>query len=171
MKYILSLLMFFTANSHADTSALDLSTNIDINNLYSDSITKVEFIPSTITLDVSSDKRKFEEAESTLRITTDIPKNISGISYLTTLIKNDSFCTDYSGITNQQVDFVEVALDGQVMNIDDVINFSDFNFDDGVNKIGEHSLTLNFKPFDEIILPGTTDVCNGEIEFNIEVEI
>ncbi|MCB5362114.1 hypothetical protein CSB62_12190 [Vibrio splendidus] len=171
MKKLILVLMLVSMNTYSASKVLNVTTNIDIINLYSDAITSVEFIPSVLELIPTSDNKQFDDISTTLKIATDIPKDRSAIGYLATLTKNESFCTDFSGVTNAQIDFVSVMFDGLVIANGDSISVAEFNSDDGTNKYSEHDMEIAFKPFKDITTTGQPERCNGEIEFSIEVDI
>ena len=171
MKKVLILLAFMSMNANADFKVLNISTSIDIGKLYTNSINSVEFIPAVLDLTSHQDKTKFDDVNTTLRIETDIPFESSDIPYVSTLTKNMSTCTDYSGVSNVQDDFVKLTIDGQSISEGESISFSNFNLNDGDNKYSEHDIILSFKSFKDITTIGQPERCNGEIEFNIEVDI
>lgn len=158
-------------NTYSASKVLKVTTNIDIINLYSDAITSVEFTPSVLKLNPTSDNQRFDDISTKLKISTDIPKDRPAIPYLATLTKNDSFCTDFSGDTNAQTDFVIIQFDGVAIANGESISIADFTSDDGINKYSEHNFDISFKPFKDITTTGTPEKCNGEIEFSIEVDI
>lgn len=158
-------------NAEAAFKVLNISTSLDVDNLYTNSITSVEFIPAVLELAPNQDKTKFDDVNTKLRIETDIPFESSDIPYVSTLTKNMSTCTDYSGMSNIQDYFVQLTIDGQSISEGDSVSFSNFNLNDGDNKYSEHDIVLNFKPFKDITTTGQPRGCNGEIEFKIEVDI
>lgn len=171
MKKVLLLLAFMSLNANATFKSLNITTSLDVGNLYTNSINSVEFSPAVLVLTSSQDKTKFEDVNTTLRIETDIPFGASDIPYVSTLEKNMSTCSDYSGASNVQEDFVQLTIDGQSISVGESVSFTDFNLDDGDNKYSEHDIILSFKSFKDITTTGSVDRCNGEIEFNIEVDI
>ncbi|WP_186171991.1 hypothetical protein [Vibrio chagasii] len=171
MKKVLILLAFMSMNADAAFKVLNITTSLDVGNLYTNSITSVEFIPAVLELSSNQDKTKFDDVNTTLRIETDIPFESSDIPYVSTLTKNMSTCTDYSGVSNVQDDFVQLTIDGQSISEGESVSFSNFNLNDGVNKYSEHDIVLSFKSFEDITTTGQSEKCNGEIEFNIEVDI
>lgn len=171
MKKVLILLAFISMNADAAFKVFNITTSLDVGNLYTNSITSVEFIPAVLELASKQDKTKFDDVNTTLRIETDLPFESSDIPYVSTLTKNMSTCTDYSGVSNVQDDFVQLTIDGQSISEGDSVSFSNFNLNYGDNKYSEHDIVLNFKPFKDITTTGHPEGCNGEIEFKIEVDI
>ncbi|MEZ8737273.1 hypothetical protein AB4510_18835 [Vibrio sp. 10N.222.54.B12] len=171
MKIVLILLAFISMNADAAFKVLNITTRLDVGNLYTNSITSVEFIPAVLELASNQDKTKFDDVNTTLRIETDIPFESSDIPYVSTLTKNTSTCTDYSGVSNVQDDFVQLTIDGQSISEGESVSFLNFNLNDGDNKYSEHDIVLNFKSFKDITTTGQPERCNGEIEFNIEVDV
>ncbi|MCK8086012.1 MULTISPECIES: hypothetical protein [Vibrio] len=171
MKKVLILLAFISMNANAYSKVLYINTTLDVGELYTHSITSVEFSPAVLELTSNQDKRKFDDAETKLRIETDIPSESSDIPYVSTLTKNMSTCTDYSGVSNVQDDFVQLTIDGQIISEGESVSFSNFDLNDGANKYSEHDIILSFKSFKDITTTGQPERCNGEIEFNIEVDI
>ncbi|CAH6938857.1 conserved exported hypothetical protein [Vibrio chagasii] len=171
MKYVMLFLIFISLDVNAALKSLNITTSIDLERLYESSINSVEFIPSILVLKSSRDKRKFDDVKTTLKIATDIPQEVSDIGYITTLVKNISSCTDYSGVINVQDDFVDIVIGGEEIQEGGTIKFSDFNSTDGTYKSSEHDVELIFKPFDSIKTAGQPEKCNGEVEFSIEVDI
>lgn len=169
-KWIL-VLLFISLKVCSATKTLNITTTIDIANLYPDAISSVVFIPSILELSPTSNKQKFENVSSKLKVSTDIPKDAPAIAYVATLATNKSFCTDFSGVTNVQTDFVDVMFDGLNVSSGDSISIADFDSDDGAHKYSEHDVELIFKPFEYIITTGQPEKCNGEIEFSLEVDI
>ncbi|RIH73702.1 hypothetical protein BJG01_15750 [Vibrio splendidus] len=171
MKKVLILLAFISMYADAAFKVLNITTRLDVGNLYTNSITSVEFIPAVLELASNQDKTKFDDVNTTLRIETDIPFESSDIPYVSTLAKNMSTCTDYSGVSNVQDDFVRLTIDGQSISVGESVSFSNFNLNDGDNKYSEHDIILSFQSFKDITTAGQAERCNGEIEFNIEVDI
>ncbi|MCY9863791.1 hypothetical protein OTK49_14710 [Vibrio coralliirubri] len=173
MKKVLILLAFISMNANADYKVLNINTTLDLGELYKDSITSVEFSPAVLKLTSNQDKTKFDDAETKLIVETDIPfdSSVTDIPYVTKLTKNMSICTDYSGVSNDQDDFVQLTIDGQSISEGESVSFSSFDLNDGVNKYSEHDIILSFKSFKDITTTGQPERCNGEIEFNIEVDI
>ncbi len=171
MKKVLILLALMSMNANADFKVLYITTSLDVGKLYTNSINSVEFIPAVLELTSNQDKTKFDDVNTTLRIETDIPFESSDIPYISTLTKNTSICTDYSGVSNVQDDFVTLTIDGKSLSEGESVSFSNFNLNDGDNKYSEHDIILSFQSFKDIITAGQAERCNGEIEFNIEVDI
>ncbi|WP_373953923.1 hypothetical protein [Vibrio pomeroyi] len=171
MKKVLLLLAFMSMNANAAFKVLNITTSLDVSNLYINSINSVEFIPAVLSLTSSQDKTKFDDVNTTLRIETDIPFESSDIPYVSKLTKNISTCTDYSGASNVQDDFVQLTIDGQSISEGQSVSFTNFNSNDGDNKYSVHDIILSFKSFKDITTTGQPERCNGEIEFNIEVDI
>lgn len=171
MKQLLILLAFISLNVNAQLKVLNISTSLDIGKLYENSINSVDFIPGVLELTTTQDKKKFDDVNTLLRIETDIPFDIEDIPYVSTLTKNESTCTDYSGVNNIQDDFVTLTIDGESISEGESVSFSDFNLNDGNNKYSEHVIILSFKSFEDITTTGQPEKCNGQIEFNIEVDI
>lgn len=171
MKKVLILLAFMSMNANAAIKVLNITTSLDVGKLYINSINSVEFIPAVLELTSNQDKTKFDDVNTMLRIETDIPFESSDIPYVSTLTKNTSTCTDYSGMSNVQEDFVQLTIDGQSILEGESISFLNFNLNNSGNKYSEHDIILSFKSFKDIITTGQPEKCNGEIEFNIEVDI
>ncbi|MGR5448053.1 hypothetical protein ACPV47_24440 [Vibrio jasicida] len=168
---LISALLTISINVSALEKTIVVTTNIDTNNLYTDAITSVEFMPSVLDLSLKNDKSGFENTQTTMKISTDIPMGVSAVSYIATLSKNESNCIDFSGNTNPQTDFVTVTFDGYAINIGDSVNMTDFNSNDGSFKYSEHDVVLVFKPFDSIVSIGSPEECSGEVEFSVGVDI
>lgn len=158
-------------NVNADFKVLNITTSLDVGKLYTNSINSVEFIPAVLDLTSNKDKTKFEDVNTILIIETDIPFESSDIPYVSTLTKNMSTCSDYSGASNVQDDFVQLTIDGQSISEGESVSFLNFNLNDGDSKYSEHEIILSFKSFKDITTTGQPERCNGEIEFNIEVDI
>ncbi|WP_286300058.1 hypothetical protein [Vibrio apostichopi] len=171
MKMKIICLLVISFNVNAAFKVLNITTSIDISNIYTNAIKSVEFVPSTLDLIPTDDKTKFSDTNTMLIVETDIPKEIVGIPYLISLVKNDASCIDYSGNVSQQDEFVSLTIDDKIIVEGGSLSFFDFNNNDGINKRSEHSIDLTFKPFDQIISLNKPDRCNGEIELNIEVDI
>ncbi|MGI9875942.1 hypothetical protein [Vibrio chagasii] len=171
MKKIFILFAFVSMNVNADFKVLNITTSLDVGKLYTNSINSVEFIPAVLDLTSNKDKTKFEDVNTILIIETDIPFESSDIPYVSTLTKNMSTCSDYSGASNVQDDFVQLTIDGQSISEGESVSFLNFNLNDGDSKYSEHEIILSFKSFKDITTTGQPERCNGEIEFNIEVDI
>lgn len=171
MKKILIPLAFISLNANAAFKVLNITTSLDVGRLYTNSINSVEFIPSVLELTSNIEQTKFDDVNTILRIETDIPFDSSDVPYVSTLTKNTSTCTDYSGVSIVQDDFVQLTIDGQSISEGESVSFSNFNLNDGDNKYSEHDIILSFKSFKDITTTGQSEKCNGEIEFNIEVDI
>lgn len=171
MRLILLLLTLVSVNATAALKTLVITTTLDVRELYTNSISSVEFIPAALELTLNQDRTKFDDANATLKIETEIPVDMSEIPYLSTLTKNTSSCTDYSGVSAIQAGFVQLTIDGQNISEGDSVSFPNFNSNDGDNKYSEHDVKLSFKSFKDITTIGYPERCDGEIEFNIEVDI
>ncbi|NOH79974.1 hypothetical protein F0231_09495 [Vibrio sp. RE86] len=171
MNKIYLLLALISLSAHAEHKVINISTSIDVNNLYANSINSLVFEPSRLELEVSADKTRFKTTSSTLKVETSIPKEVNNIAYVAGLIRNDTTCKDYSGFESSQPDFVSVSIDSQPLEVGESLTFADFQFDDGFNKYSEHEVKLEFASFSSITTTSQPEGCNGEIEFNIEVEI
>lgn len=171
MRKVIFSLLFISMSTGATSKSLNVTTSVDISQLYVDSITSVEFIPDVLNLTSTQDKSRFDEVNTTLIVETDIPPELSGIGYISTLKKNITTCTDYSGVSSVQSDFVDVSIDGQNISEGESIAFLDFNLSNELNKYSEHEVKLMFKAFNDIVTDGKAEKCNGEIEFSIEVDI
>ena len=171
MKKVLFALALISLNANAAFKALNLTTSIDVVNLYKDAIISVEFFPSILELEASQGSTKFSDVVTTLKIETDIGLEASTVPYISTLTENTTNCVDYSGETSIQHDFVNEIINGQSISKGQSVSFANFDLDDGVNKYSEHSVMLSFKPFNDINTAGQPESCNGEIEFSIEVDI
>ncbi|MDD9177272.1 MULTISPECIES: hypothetical protein [Aliivibrio] len=171
INFIILLCVFFSSHISAKTEVLNLSTTIDINQIYSDSIASASFIPNELVLTPTEDNQKFESVSSNLNIETTIPKGVSAVSYLSTLTKNEAVCITNGGESLVQNGFVTIDFDGTELVVNDSVSLNDFNSNDGTNKSSSHAVTFDFKRFDEITLPGTAETCSGEIEFNVMVDI
>lgn len=158
-------------NADAAFKALNISTSLEVENLYTNSITSVKFNPAVLDLASKQDKTKFDDVDTKLRIETDIPLESSDIPYVSTLTKNMSTCIDYSGVSKVQDDFVQLTIDGKSISEGESVSFLNFNLNDDDNKYSEHDIVLSFKSFKDITTTGQPEICNGEIEFNIEVDI
>ncbi|MGR5357995.1 hypothetical protein [Vibrio chagasii] len=170
MKIILILLAFMSMN--ANPKVLNITTSLDVSELYTNSITSAKFIPDTLELTTNQGKTKFDDVYTKLRIETDIPVDFLDIPYLVTLTENTSSCTDYSGFSHVQNDFVQLTIDGQSISKGESVSYTNFNLDDSDNKYSEHEIILSFKSFKDInTTGGQSERCNGAIEFNIEVDI
>lgn len=164
---------FISMSANSIEKTLLLTTEIDINNLYKDSITTVEFEPSILELGVKEDNSTFETASTTLMISTSIPKDVSSVPYSATMIKNTSSCTNFTGQEFPQPDnsFVLVKFEGKEVLQDTPVEIGDFNLDDGTYKTSEHDVALEFKPFSTLEMGGSPEECSGEIVFSIGVDI
>ncbi|MEZ9796912.1 hypothetical protein AB4279_07775 [Vibrio cyclitrophicus] len=172
MKNVFLLLILISLNANADFKTLNIFTSLDIGKLYINSITSVEFTPSSLNLVSSKDKTKFDDISTMLRIKTNIPLGTANIPYIATVNKNISRCIDYSGSVHfQNEDFTKISIDGQSIAEHESVAFTDFNLNDGVNKYSEHNVMFSFAPFKNINTAGQPERCDGEIEFNIEVDI
>ncbi|KOO12738.1 hypothetical protein AKJ18_22290 [Vibrio xuii] len=172
MKKMLILSVFTSFSSNAAVyKPLTITTSLDVSNLYINSIKSVKFVPEVFELTSNKDKRKFDDVNTTLIIETDIPYDFSDVSYVSTLTRNISTCSDYSGESSVQDDFVQLTIDGKNISKEKPVSFLDFNSDDGNYKHSEHSIVLSFKSFKDIVTKGHPEKCYGEIEFNIEVDI
>lgn len=160
-------------NANSIEKPLLLTTTIDINNLYADSITDVEFEPATLELGLNSDNTSFETALTTLKISTNIPKDVSNVPYSATMIQNTSSCTNFTGEVFPQPDngFVRVKFEDSELLQYIPVEIDDFNLDDGTYKTSEHAITLEFKPFSELEMNGSPKECSGQIVFSIGVNI
>lgn len=165
------IILFASFNADAAYKVLNITTSIDVSLLYNEKITSVEFIPSVLELAPSQDKTKFEDANTTLKIETDLPIEYSEVPYVSTLNKNTSTCTDISGVSTIQDKFVSLTIDGQNLLEGESVYFSKFNSNDGYNQYSEHDVILSFGLFEEIKTDGQPEHCNGEIEFSIGVDI
>ncbi|MCS0309034.1 hypothetical protein [Vibrio diabolicus] len=175
MRFIYLQLMIFCpalSVSALEMETLRVSTDIDLNELYSESIKSAQFEPSNLVLEANSDKTRFKTSSSLLRIHTTIPMYVSGISYSLTLNKNETFCEDDAGNPPVvQDNFTSVSVDDDEMQVGTSKFFSDFNDDDGVYKVSEHNVEFQFKKFSEINTIYKPERCNGEIEFSVGVDI
>ncbi|HAS6221201.1 hypothetical protein ABRZ68_12035 [Vibrio vulnificus] len=150
---------------------IDLSTDININNVYFESITLVEFKPSNTILELDENKHGFRAFDTSLNIETSISRDVSSISYNVILSKNESFCFDYAGNMYLQDDFVDVYFEKELMAIGSPIYISDFNSILDEMKSSVHEVSFSFKPFSSITTPKVTEGCRGEIVFNIAVDV
>lgn len=163
--------MVFCSNALALEKTLRVTTSIDINNLYTNAITNVEFFPSNLELTPKPDKTAFESISTTLKVNSDIPMSVNAVAYTSTLTSVNSSCLDYLGVNTPQPEFTMVSFDGQNITLGDSIVLSDFNSDDGTYKYSEHQVELIFKPFETILSSGIPKSCRGEVEFTIGVGI
>ncbi|MCR9572198.1 hypothetical protein NB524_17855 [Vibrio alginolyticus] len=175
MRFIyLQLILFCPALSVSalEIETLTVSTVIDINELYTESIESAQFQPSNLVLENASDGTRFKTSSSLLRIHTTIPMYVSGISYSLTLNKNVTFCEDDAGNPPvKQNNFTSISVDDDDMQVGTSKSFSDFNGDDGLYKVSEHTVEFRFKKFSEINTIYEPEKCNGEIEFSVGVDI
>ena len=171
MKVILILLVFISLNANAEIKMLNITTNINVNKIYTNAINSVEFSPSVLDVTPTDDRSKFTDVITKLTIETDIPKEILGISYAINLVKNSSSCNNYSGQVSDHDDLVSFSVDNKAIRLNAPISVDDFNSDDGTNKYSEHDVELTFKPFSELSTTHALESCNGEIEFSVEVDI
>ncbi|HGY9597161.1 TPA: hypothetical protein ACOJPH_004875 [Vibrio campbellii] len=163
---------FISMNAYSIDKQLLLTTNIDINNLYTDSITSVEFEPAILELTLNNDNSGFEATSTTMKVSTNIPMDVSSVSYTSTMIQNTSTCTNFTGESFEQDVFVQVMFDGQpVTNENPSVLIEDFNSNDGTYKYSEHAVNLGFKSFSEVEMNGAPRECHGEIAFTIGVDI
>lgn len=170
----LKLILFCPALSVSafEMETLRVSTVIDINELYTESIESAQFHPSNLVLEAETDGSRFKTSSSLLRIQTTIPMYVSGISYSLTLNKNKTLCEDEAGNPPvEQPGFTSVSVDDDVMLVGASKSFSDFNGDDGLYKISEHNVEFQFKKFADINTSEEPETCNGEIEFSVGVDI
>ncbi|AQW56807.1 hypothetical protein [Vibrio owensii] len=163
--------MFISMNVSALEKTLRVTTNIDISNLYTDAITKVEFEPASLQLDIQDDRSGFKNEVTTMKVSTDIPMNTSSVGYTSELLRNTTSCTDYFGEVNPQENFTSVYFDGDLIAIGEKALLEDFKTDDGTYKYSEHSIELKFIPFSEAISTGPLKECSGEVEFRVGVDI
>ncbi|WGV98016.1 hypothetical protein QF117_03930 [Vibrio sp. YMD68] len=171
MKFFPIIIFLVNTSVQAEYKILPLSSVIDVNNLYSNSISSVVFEPSVINLNTKIDNSGFEDALVHLKITTNIPKEQTNINYISTLTRNLSTCTDYSGDKNEQNEFVSVLFDGEYISESESSEILTFVDDDGENKSGDHIVQMVFRPFGEIITSGVAEECDGAITFNIEIDV
>ncbi|OEF08570.1 hypothetical protein [Vibrio genomosp. F10] len=171
MKFFPIIILLVNASVHAEYNIFPLSSVVDVNNLYSDSISSVVFEPNTISLNTKNDNSGFEDVLVRLKIYTNIPKEQPNITYISTLTRNSSTCTDYSGDKNEQNEFVSVLFDGEYISESESSEILTFVDDDGENKSGDHIVQMVFRPFGEIITSGVTEECDGAITFNIEIDV
>ncbi|MGU3812801.1 hypothetical protein [Vibrio diabolicus] len=175
MRFLyLQLILFSPALSvyALEMETLRVSTVIDVNELYTESIESAQFQPSNLVLEAEADGSRFKTSSSLLRIHTTIPMYVSGISYSLTLNKNTTFCEDRAGNPPvEQLDFTSVSVDDHEMQVGSSKSFSDFNSDDGLYKVSEHNVDFQFKKFSEINTSDQPEKCNGEIEFSVGVDI
>ncbi len=164
-------IMFISMNVSALEKTLRVTTSIDISNLYTDAITKVEFEPAILQLDLKDDISGFEDEFTTLKVSTDIPMNTSGVSYTSELIKNTATCTDYFGNENIHENYTSVYFDNDPIALGEAVSLEDFKSNDGTYKYSEHSIKLAFLPFSETVSEGSLKECSGEIEFRVGVDI
>ncbi|MET2947240.1 hypothetical protein ABXV18_03975 [Vibrio owensii] len=164
-------IMFISMNVSALDKTLRVTTTIDISNLYTDAITKVEFEPASLELDVKDDRSGFKDEVTTMKVSTDIPMNTSSVGYTSELIRNTASCTDYSDNVETQENFTSVYFDGALIVKGETTSLEDFNTNDGTYKYSEHSIELKFLPFSEAISTGPLKECSGEIEFRVGVDI
>ncbi|YCO05284.1 hypothetical protein ACB087_17560 [Vibrio sp. VNB-15] len=164
-------IMFISMNVSALDKTLRVTTELDISNLYTDAITNVEFDPASIELDVKENSSGFMDEVTTMKVSTDIPMNTSGVGYTSELIKNTANCTDYFGNVNTQENFTSVYFDGALIAKGEKALLEDFKTNDGTYKYSEHSIELKFIPFSEAISTGPLKECSGEVEFRVGVDI
>ncbi|MCX2791103.1 hypothetical protein [Vibrio sp. Sgm 5] len=164
-------IMFISMNVNALDKNLKITTNINISNLYTDAITKVEFEPASLELDIKDDRSGFKDEATTMKVSTDIPMNTSSVGYTSELIRNTTSCTDYFGNVNIQESFTSVYFDGALIGKGEKTLLEDFKTNDGTYKYSEHSIELKFIPFSETISTGPLKECSGEVEFRVGVDI
>ncbi|MHC0041877.1 hypothetical protein ACGDLY_001300 [Vibrio campbellii] len=160
-----------STNANSIEKQLVVNTTIDINNLYTDSITNVEFEPASLELEVRDDHSGFEIAVTKMKISTNIPMDVSSVSYTSTLIENNAICKNFSGEAFSQSSFVTVQFDGNAAALDLPIVINDFNSNDGVSKYSEHDLILSFESFSDIEMDGAPRECTGDLTFSVGVDI
>ncbi|WP_039987001.1 hypothetical protein [Vibrio owensii] len=172
-KALMFLGLTFTSMSvHSIDKSFFLSTTIDINNIYADSITNVEFEPASLTLELNSDNSGFETTSAIMKISSTIPSEASSVSYTSTMIQNTSTCSgSFNNEDVPQNEFVRVTLDENPVAINVPVIIEDFNSNDGTFKTSEHELTLEFKSFSEIDMYGSPEECQGNVIFSIGVDI
>ncbi|CDT20121.1 hypothetical protein [Vibrio coralliirubri] len=157
----------------SEIETLHLSTNIDIAKLFPGPIIGAVFSPNPLTLNIKSDGSGFENASSTLQLSTNIPsKVLTDISYTITLTENRTQCFDMSNTGPvEQVDFVETFLEDQSLQIGQSIHIPDFTNSSDTNKSSSHLLSFHFKGFDEVVTRHQPDYCSGKISLDIGVDI
>ena len=157
----------------SDIETLYLSTNIDITRLFPEPVIGAVFYPNSLTLNIKSDGSGFEDASSTLQLSTNIPsKVLTNIPYTITLAESVTQCFDMSNTGPvEQLDFVETFLEGQSIQIGQSIHIPDFTNSSETNKSSSHLLSFNFKDFDEIVTRHQPDYCSGKISLDIGVDI
>lgn len=160
------------ASANSIQKVLPLTTTIDINNLYIDAITGVEFDPAMLELTLNDDSTGFEATSTTMKITTDIPTNDTANPYTSTMTQNTASCTNFGEEEFPQSGFVTVRFDGVEVALDEAVDIDDFNNpSDGDHKSSEHNVVLFFSPFSTIVMDGSPKQCSGEIEFTIGIAI
>nr|PMP25110.1 hypothetical protein BCS91_12710 [Vibrio cyclitrophicus]PMP29939.1 hypothetical protein BCS90_00565 [Vibrio cyclitrophicus] len=108
-------LILLSANCFAKTKyfrgSTDVTTKIEIYNLYTESITGVSIVPNKINLKLLADKSGFEREDVHLIIETDIPSGIANVPdvsidvpYSIELVQNDAHCIN-NNFLNDAVDF------------------------------------------------------------------
>lgn len=173
MKLYICIMVYisvFAFGARANTEMLNLSTVINLNELYAGSISSVYFSESDFEL--THDGRVYEPVNTQMHIETTIPEDVVGIMYLTNLIKNETTCYDYLGGQDIQPDYVMVKLDGEELVLNTPISNS-FVLSEGGVKKNTHSVELSFKPFSEIVMGDAFNAerCSGELIFDISVDI
>lgn len=165
-------LAFISVNAYSIQLNLLLKTDINVNNLYTESITDIEFSPAVLDVEVnySENPYGFETASTTMKVNTTIPKEVVGASFVTTMTKNTSTCTLYTGDRITPTDLVKILFDGDPM----IVNIgvaNDYNSDDGEFKTSLHDLELEFSSFSDVGINGYPEKCNGEIEISVGANI
>ncbi|MGI9918417.1 hypothetical protein [Vibrio owensii] len=164
-------LTFISQSVSAIEKPLVLTTTVDINNLYADSITNVEFSPAVLELDLNENRTGFEKKSTVMQVYTTIPMGASSVSYTSTMTSNNSTCTNFLGQSYPQDELVYVSFDDSKLDINVPILLDDFNSNDGVFKYSEHTVDLEVKPFSDIEVNGSPKECSGDITFTIGVDI
>ncbi|MCE9785936.1 hypothetical protein [Shewanella algae] len=173
MRYVsFFFVAFLSFGIYSKDFSLQLSTNINISELYRDAIEKVYFEPSELVLESTEDKKRFKDILTSFNITSKIPREAASVGYIITLDNNKAFCQNISGgAPVLQPDFVSIYFEEKLIAVGDSLAFSDFNLDDGIYKTSQHPVMLSFKPFDEIITEDRASICNGEINISVGVDI
>lgn len=169
---MLSFLLFFISNVYSQNIiTFNPITEIDVNELYRESIDGILFQPQELYLKTKIDNSGFEDSYSRLIVLTTIPVSVNEISYTVELVENDSSCVDVFGHEiKPSENWVTLKLDNNSMvnNIPEI--FSDFNSDNGRFKQSEHQLRLSFGSFSELSnIP--IEYCSGNIELIVGVDV
>lgn len=169
----LSIALFSEVNAAPIVKAIPVSTSIDKNKFYSESFTKVVFLPSILTAEYNRVIGTFYPVNTSLIIETDIPNNEANTSYQLILTDNQAQCHTTTGSVVDLYDkFVNVEIDGKSIGINESIKLDDFKSNQNGFKSSIHYFNLQFSSLpdkmkvDEYLLR-----CGGSISVRLEFTI